>query len=107
TALPSSDSSEYGRGGFCLNFFCAVGLSPEMPENATPARCIFLNGSRNPHASIVQPGVFGLGEKKSTRFFPRDRFNETFWPSSLASVNSGALSLICIGNFHDFTEFIP
>src|SRR6476646_10599369 len=61
TALSSSASSEYGRSYFSLNFFWAEGLSAEMPNTIAPARWIFWNASRNPHASIVQPGVLALG----------------------------------------------
>src|SRR5215813_10792948 len=64
-----------------------------MPSTRAPAFSIFLNASRNPHASIVQPGVSAFGKKKSTTVSPLKSLRETFWPSSFRRVKSGALSL--------------
>src|SRR5262249_17457120 len=64
-----------------------------MPSTRAPAFSIFLNASRNPHASIVQPGVSALGKKNSTTVCPLKSLRETFWPSSFRRVKSGALSL--------------
>src|ERR1043166_484204 len=61
TVLSTSASREYGRSYFSLNFFWAAGLSAEMPSTTAPARWILVNASRNPHASMVQPGVLALG----------------------------------------------
>src|SRR5437899_247188 len=59
-----------------------------------PAFCSFLYASRNPDASIVQPGVSALGKKNRTTVLPRKSFSETFLPFSSGKVKSGALSLI-------------
>jgi hypothetical protein len=36
-------------------------VSGEMPRTTSPAFSNLLYASRNPHASMVQPGVFALG----------------------------------------------
>lgn len=46
---------------------------------------------------MVQPGVSALGKKKSTTGLPWKSFNDTFLPFSSGKVNSGALSLTCMG----------
>lgn len=61
TFLSASASRVKGRSYFSLNFFWASGLSAEMPRTMRPAFWSFVYASRNPHASIVQPGVFALG----------------------------------------------
>src|SRR5208337_1937724 len=71
TFLSGSESRVNGRSYFSLNFFCALGWSGEMPSTTAPAFCILLYASRNPHASMVQPGVSALGKKYTTTFFPR------------------------------------
>ena len=58
-----------------------------------PAFCRFLYASRNPDASIVQPGVSALGKKNKTTVLPRKSFSETFLPFSSGKEKSGALSL--------------
>src|SRR5438477_5771911 len=63
-----------------------------MPRTTAPAFCNFLYASRNPDASIVQPGVSALGKKNRTTVLPRKLFSETFRPSSSGKVKSGALS---------------
>src|SRR5205085_12242379 len=98
TFLSASASSGKGSLYFCLNFSCAAGVSPEMPSTVTPAFCILLYASRNPHASMVQPGVSALGKKNSTTLLPRKSFRDTFWPFWPGKVNSGALSLICMAD---------
>jgi hypothetical protein len=47
---------------------------------------------------MVQPGVSALGKKKRTTGLPRNCFRETGFPFSSGKVNSGALSLTCMGN---------
>ena len=47
---------------------------------------------------MVQPGVSALGKKNSTTGLPRNCFSETGFPFSSGKVNSGALSLTCMGN---------
>ncbi len=64
---------------------------------AAPAFCSFLYDSRNPRASMVQPGVSALGKKNKTTLWPRRSFKETSCPFSSGKVNSGALSLIFMG----------
>src|SRR5437868_2142571 len=59
-----------------------------------PVFCSFLYASRNPLASMVQPGVSALGKKKRTTALPRKSFSETFFPFSSGKVKSGALSLV-------------
>src|SRR5437762_11694193 len=61
-----------------------------MPRTVSPAFCIFLNASRNPHASMVQPGVSALGKKKRTTFCPRSSFRRTIEPFSSDKLKSGA-----------------
>jgi hypothetical protein len=73
-----------------LNFFCLAGVSADMPYTSVPVFEIFLNASRNPHASIVQPGVSALGKKNSTTSFPRNDFSDTGCSFSSGNVNSGA-----------------
>jgi hypothetical protein len=48
-----------------------LGESGEMPSTTAPAFCILLYASRNPHASMVHPGVLALGKKYTTTVFPR------------------------------------
>src|SRR5947209_18819168 len=69
-----------------------------MPKTAAPAFCSFLYDSRNPRASMVQPGVSALGKKNSTTLFPRKSFNDTSLLFSSGKVNSGALSLVFMVN---------
>src|SRR5438270_8723974 len=69
-----------------------------MPSTTAPAFCKFLYDSRNPRASMVQPGVSALGKKKSTTGLPRNCFSATGFPFSSSKVKSGALSLACMGN---------
>src|SRR5437879_3008322 len=64
-----------------------------MPSTTAPVFCSFLYDSRNPRASMVQPGVSALGKKNSTTFLPRKSFSETSFPFSSGKVKSGALSL--------------
>ena len=40
---------------------CGEGVSAEMPSTTRPARVSLLYASRNPHASMVQPGVSAFG----------------------------------------------
>lgn len=47
---------------------------------------------------MVQPGVSALGKKNRTTGLPRNCFSETGFPFSSGKVNSGALSLTCMGN---------
>ena len=61
TSFFSSASKVYGKSYFSLNFNCAFGVSPEMPSTTSPAFCSLLYASRNPDASMVQPGVLALG----------------------------------------------
>src|SRR5271157_1483054 len=61
TSFPASASKVYGRSCFSLNFSCAFGVSGEMPNTTNPAFCNLLYASRNPHASMVQPGVLARG----------------------------------------------
>src|ERR1700752_2463183 len=65
-----------------------------MPRMTAPVFCNFLYASRNPLASMVQPGVSALGKKNSTTVLPRKSFKETFPPFWSGKINSGALSLI-------------
>src|SRR5437016_13071881 len=68
-----------------------------MPRTTAPVFCSFLYASRNPDASMVQPGVSALGKKKSTTVLPRKSFKATFLPFSSGKEKSGALSLISMG----------
>jgi len=61
TSFLASASKVYGKSCFSLNFFCADGVSGEMPRTTSPAFCSLLYASRNPHASMVQPGVLARG----------------------------------------------
>src|SRR5581483_4893863 len=70
------------------------GGSAEIPKITAPAFCSFLYDSRNPRASMVQPGVSALGKKNRTTFLPRKSLSETSCPFSSGKVNSGALSLV-------------
>src|SRR5437868_10927916 len=58
-----------------------------------PVFCSFLYASRNPHASMVQPGVSALGKKNSTTVLPRKSFSDTCWPFWSGNLKSGAFSL--------------
>src|SRR5215471_19268351 len=64
-----------------------------MPRITAPAFCSFLYDSRNPRASMVQPGVSALGKKNRTTGLPRKSFKDTSLPFSSGKVKSGALSL--------------
>src|SRR5437868_6268775 len=64
-----------------------------MPSTTAPAFWSFLYDSRNPRASMVQPGVSALGKKNKTTFWPRKSFSDTSLPFSSGKVKSGALSL--------------
>ena len=61
TLRSGSDSSVNGSRYFCANFVCDSPESDEMPSTTTPAFCSSLFRSRNPQASLVQPGVSSLG----------------------------------------------
>ncbi len=58
-----------------------------------PVFCSFLYASRNPHASMVQPGVSALGKKNSTTVLPRKSFSDTCSPFWSGKLKSGAFSL--------------
>src|SRR5581483_3422746 len=68
-----------------------------MPKITAPAFWSFLYDSRNPRASMVQPGVSALGKKNKTTLLPRKLLRETSWPFSSGKVKSGALSLVFMG----------
>jgi len=57
-----------------------------------PVFCSLLYASRNPHASMVQPGVSALGKKNSTTVLPRSSFSDTNLPFWSGKLKSGALS---------------
>jgi hypothetical protein len=65
-----------------------------MPRMTAPVFCNFLYASRNPLASMVQPGVSAFGKKNRTIVLPLKSFNDTFFPFSSGKLKSGALSLI-------------
>src|SRR5438067_4559095 len=69
-----------------------------IPRITAPVFCNCLYASRNPHASMVQPGVSALGKKNSTTVLPRKSLSDTFWPFWSGKVNSGALSLTCMAD---------
>src|SRR3989442_11277208 len=61
TLRSGSESSVNGSRYFCANFACDSPESDETPSTTTPAFCRSFQRSRNPHASLVQPGVSSLG----------------------------------------------
>src|SRR5690348_4374166 len=63
-----------------------------MPRITAPVFCSLLYASRNPHASMVQPGVSALGKKNSTTVLPLSSFSDTTLPFWSGKLNSGALS---------------
>src|SRR5262249_11038735 len=59
--LSASASKVKGRLNLSWNFFCALGVSGDMPSSTAPVFCIFLYESRNSQASMVHPGVSARG----------------------------------------------
>ena len=63
-----------------------------MPRMTAPVFCSLLYASRNPHASMVQPGVSALGKKKRTTVLPRRDLRDTTLPFWSGKLKSGAFS---------------
>src|SRR5258707_834466 len=79
---------------FSLNETRALTGSALMPRMATPrwSNCFF--ASRNSDASMVQPGVLALGNKKRRTRWPAKSFSAISRPSSESRRKAGALAPI-------------